>query len=1113
MNPDRPVTKLRALGALVVLLAVVVGVPAAVLVAFGWPFTRGFLRVQGWPHALTATELSDDAIQRIIVAVALALLAYLLGCVVSEVVALVRRVDRSIRYHNPLSQWVRNLVAVSAVLLSTARTVPAFSAPLAPSAATAAPAPNRAPPPIGTVGRIGGVSGLPAPDQGLVVSVDGDISDARDHRPGTSIVEAGRRDTLYSLAVRHLGDGNRRDELGELNHGRAMPDGTTFDGTVRPGYPILVPTSVAAPAVASAPAVVPAPAAAPRTYVVRAGDSLWAIAEQQLGDGARHTEIHEANLGREVEPGVAYLSSTDVIRPGWELVLPPVDRPAVPVVADVGGTHVVERGESLWSIAEDEVERATGTAGSAEVAPYVERTVDANADRLVRPGHPELIVPGQELVLPPVVAGADLAAADAPNPPPALAAEIPPPPPPPAVAEIPPPPLPPVAPALAAEIPPPPPPPAVAEIPPPPLPPATTVPDRDAPPVTVATPADAGDGSDRGLLLPGLLGATVVATGALGALVRLRHQRLNRRRPGHRVESPPAEVALVERALRAQADAELCRWAPRALRHLAPRLDVEWDGTYPLVATATLADDLLTLTWTAPRPTVVEPWRLAGADGLVWELPRSSDEPDVHDGVVPPCPGLVTVGRGTGAGAQVLVDLEAAAYVSVVGPPARTADFGRAIALELAVTDFADLLDIRLVGLPDTGFEHLHRVHAVSSLTQALAWARPLRVSTDELLADNGVDSLFELRARQGATAVTHEPLVLLVAPGATDAAGLAELRELCAPGRGVVAVVLGPTPADVTITLHDDGRADVRLADTDVAAVVAVALPTDTLEHVADLLDHAAAADEHLLPITLPTRRDEPFHEPAFAVEVRLLGPVAVGAAGGPDWPDLQPKTLELIAWLATHPGVHSAERLRAELWSVRDAAARTMNSHASLARQALGADADGALLFPPINDDRYRVTGGVVTDLVRLEHHLTWAATAADAAAIAVLHVGLTLVRGRPFTARTGFDWAAADQLVFQAEQLVVDAAHRLGELSLAANDPNGAVWATAAGLRGRPGDEALYQLRMRAFAAMGNRASLRLAMNELCTQLQDLAGVDEPSEATTELFEQLMGRERSA
>ena len=1007
MNPDRPVTKLRALGALVVLLAVVVGVPAAVLVAFGWPFTRGFLRVQGWPHALTATELSDDAIQRIIVAVALALLAYLLGCVVSEVVALVRRVDRSIRYHNPLSQWVRNLVAVSAVLLSTARTVPAFSAPLAPSAATAAPAPNRAPPPIGTVGRIGGVSGLPAPDQGLVVSVDGDISDARDHRPGTSIVEAGRRDTLYSLAVRHL------------------------------------------------------------------------------GDGARHTEIHEANLGREVEPGVAYLSSTDVIRPGWELVLPPVDRPAVPVVADVGGTHVVERGESLWSIAEDEVERATGTAGSAEVAPYVERTVDANADRLVRPGHPELIVPGQELVLPPVVAGADLAAADAPNPPP----------------------------ALAAEIPPPPPPPAVAEIPPPPLPPATTVPDRDAPPVTVATPADAGDGSDRGLLLPGLLGATVVATGALGALVRLRHQRLNRRRPGHRVESPPAEVALVERALRAQADAELCRWAPRALRHLAPRLDVEWDGTYPLVATATLADDLLTLTWTAPRPTVVEPWRLAGADGLVWELPRSSDEPDVHDGVVPPCPGLVTVGRGTGAGAQVLVDLEAAAYVSVVGPPARTADFGRAIALELAVTDFADLLDIRLVGLPDTGFEHLHRVHAVSSLTQALAWARPLRVSTDELLADNGVDSLFELRARQGATAVTHEPLVLLVAPGATDAAGLAELRELCAPGRGVVAVVLGPTPADVTITLHDDGRADVRLADTDVAAVVAVALPTDTLEHVADLLDHPAAADEHLLPITLPTRRDEPFHEPAFAVEVRLLGPVAVGAAGGPDWPDLQPKTLELIAWLATHPGVHSAERLRAELWSVRDAAARTMNSHASLARQALGADADGALLFPPINDDRYRVTGGVVTDLVRLEHHLTWAATAADAAAIAVLHVGLTLVRGRPFTARTGFDWAAADQLVFQAEQLVVDAAHRLGELSLAANDPNGAVWATAAGLRGRPGDEALYQLRMRAFAAMGNRASLRLAMNELCTQLQDLAGVDEPSEATTELFEQLMGRERSA
>lgn len=1110
MNPDRPVSKLRALGALVVLLAVVVGAPAAVLAVFGWPFTKGFLDVRGWPHALTATELSDDAIQRIIVAVALVLLAYLLGCVVSEVVALVRRVDRSTRYHNPLSQWVRNLVAVSAMLLSTARTVPSFAAvPAPPPAATAAPAPNTGPPATATTfGRLGGAAGLPAPDRGLVVTAQGDVADARDHVPGTSVVEAGRRDTLYSIAVHHLGDGNRRDELLELNRGRVMPDGTVFDGTVRPGDPILVPAAVGARSAEAAPTVAQAApdaaVAASATYVVQPGDSLWAIAEAHLGDGARYPEIHEANLGREVAPGVAYLSTTEVIRPGWELVLPPVERPAAEVAAadeadeaddagrtaDTGGSHVVERGESVWSIAEDEVARVDGDAAPPMVADYVARTVDANADRFVRPGHPELIMPGQELALPPVHADAAAPVTETPAAPaaPAPVVETPPP----APAAPLPAPTPPVATPVAT--------------------PAPSLP-APAPPVTTPAPAtiSAADERDSNLALPGLLGATVAVTGALGVLLRLRHQRLNRRRPGHRVQGPPADVALVERALRAQADAELCRWAPRALRHLAPRLDVEWDGSYPMIASATLGDEALRVTWTAPRPSVIEPWRATAADGLVWELPRSAAEPEVADAVVPPCPGLVTVGRGVDA--PVLVDLEAAAFVSVAGPPARTADFGRALALELAVSDFADLLDIRLVGLPADGFEHLHRVHAVTTLAQALAWARPVRAGTDELLADNGVDSLFELRARQGATAVTHEPLVLLVAPSAADPAGLAELRELCAPGRGVVAVVLGNVDATATIVLHDDGRAEVRWADAALEPVTAAGLPAASLDRVAALLDHAADAEEHAVPITLPTRRDEPFVELPFAVEVRLLGPVAVGPAGGADWDDLQPKALELVAWLATHPGVHAGERVRTELWASRDVTDRSLNSLVSQARTRLGGGADGAMLLPPTTDDRYRLTDGVVTDIARLERRLRWAATAADSVAIGVLHDGLALVRGRPFTARTGFDWAYADQLVFQAEQLVVDAAHRLGELSLAADDPNGAVWATAAGLRGRPGDEALYQLRMRAFAAMGNRASLRLAMNELCTQLQDLAGVDEPSEETTELFEQLMGRERSA
>lgn len=66
---------------------------------------------------------------------------------------------------------------------------------------------------------------------------------------------------------------------------------------------------------------------------------------------------------------------------------------------------------------------------------------------------------------------------------------------------------------------------------------------------------------------------------------------------------------------------------------------------------------------------------------------------------------------------------------------------------------------------------------------------------------------------------------------------------------------------------------------------------------------------------------------------------------------------------------------------------------------------------------------------------------------------------------------------------------------------------MWATAGGLRARPGDETLYQLRMRAFAAQGNRTSVHRALDELRAFL---AGA-EPSEATLALYDQLMGGRR--
>jgi hypothetical protein len=249
-------------------------------------------------------------------------------------------------------------------------------------------------------------------------------------------------------------------------------------------------------------------------------------------------------------------------------------------------------------------------------------------------------------------------------------------------------------------------------------------------------------------------------------------------------------------------------------------------------------------------------------------------------------------------------------------------------------------------------------------------------------------------------------------------------------------------------------------------------------------------------------------FAERPFAVEVRVLGWVGLAGVGeADDWTDLQAKTVELVAWLATHPGPHTADRIRDDVWRDRPSSAKTLNNHSSAARKRLGVGPDGALLFPSANDDRYRLSTYVATDVDRLERRLRWARSEPPERAMPVLRDGLALVRGRPFATRTGYEWAYVDQIVFHAEQVVVDVANLLGECCLVSGDAVGAVWASATGLRGRPGDETLYQLRMRAFAAQGNRTGVVRALHELRGYLDG----GEPSAATLALYRELMGEQR--
>lgn len=101
-------------------------------------------------------------------------------------------------------------------------------------------------------------------------------------------------DSLWKFAASRLGNGHRWQELLALNPGLRNPD------VLQVGSEIVVPSSVAPP---------PAPA----RYTVRHGDTLWIIAETQLGHGSSWSCIAQANPD---------LRDANVIREGQVLLLP-----------------------------------------------------------------------------------------------------------------------------------------------------------------------------------------------------------------------------------------------------------------------------------------------------------------------------------------------------------------------------------------------------------------------------------------------------------------------------------------------------------------------------------------------------------------------------------------------------------------------------------------------------------------------------------------------------------------------------------------------------------------------------------------------------------------------
>ncbi len=109
-----------------------------------------------------------------------------------------------------------------------------------------------------------------------------------------TIVTVQPGDTLWKFAASRLGNGRRWQELLSLNPGLRNPD------LLEVGSQIVVPASLASPR-------------APTKYTVRQGDTLWLIAETQLGHGNSWSCIAHANPD---------LHNANLIHEGQVLLLP-----------------------------------------------------------------------------------------------------------------------------------------------------------------------------------------------------------------------------------------------------------------------------------------------------------------------------------------------------------------------------------------------------------------------------------------------------------------------------------------------------------------------------------------------------------------------------------------------------------------------------------------------------------------------------------------------------------------------------------------------------------------------------------------------------------------------
>lgn len=179
-------------------------------------------------------------------------------------------------------------------------------------------------------------------------------------------------DSLWRIAEKTLGSGQRFGEIAQLNLGVPQADGNALTEAqwLNAGWVLKLPADAAAAATG---------APVETQHTVQPGETLWGIAQTNLGAGEKFTEIVDATAGH-VQPDGQTLTDPSLIRPGWVVDIPGAAA-AVPAAATAAPAAPVPIAPSAPATAETPAAPAPtatpspSTSGSTAAAPQSQTPV------------------------------------------------------------------------------------------------------------------------------------------------------------------------------------------------------------------------------------------------------------------------------------------------------------------------------------------------------------------------------------------------------------------------------------------------------------------------------------------------------------------------------------------------------------------------------------------------------------------------------------------------------------------------------------------------------------------------------------------------------------------